>query len=44
VVGCGESCPREYVTGESLSTAQGFASRHQTGSRGSSTPAANGVR
>ncbi len=33
VVGCGESCPREYVTGESLSTAQGFASRHQRGLR-----------
>jgi L-alanine-DL-glutamate epimerase-like enolase superfamily enzyme len=33
VVGCGESCPREYVTGESLSTVQGFASRHQRGLR-----------
>jgi len=33
VVGCGESCPREYVTGESLDTAQAFASRHARGLR-----------
>jgi len=31
VVGCGESCPREYVTGESLDTALAFASRHERG-------------
>ncbi len=29
VVGCGESCPREYVTGESLDTALAFSSRHE---------------
>lgn len=29
VAGCGESCPREYVTGESLDTAQLFFSRHE---------------
>ncbi|MEP6592070.1 MAG: enolase C-terminal domain-like protein [Acidobacteriota bacterium] len=28
VTGCGESCPREYVTGESFDTAQAFSSRH----------------
>ena len=28
-VGCGESCPREYVTGESLDTAQTFFGRHE---------------
>jgi len=28
VVGYGESCPREYVTGESLATAQAFSTRH----------------
>jgi L-alanine-DL-glutamate epimerase-like enolase superfamily enzyme len=33
VVGCGESCPREYVTGESLDTAQTFSSRHERGLR-----------
>jgi L-Ala-D/L-Glu epimerase len=27
--GCGESCPREYVTGESLDTAQTFFGRHE---------------
>src|SRR5260370_19837390 len=29
VAGYGESCPREYVTGESLDTAQAFSSRHE---------------
>ena len=29
VAGCGESCPREYVTGESLDTAHVFFSRHE---------------
>src|SRR5260370_38052196 len=29
VAGCGESCPREYVTGESLDTAQAFCSRYE---------------
>jgi L-alanine-DL-glutamate epimerase-like enolase superfamily enzyme len=33
VAGCGESCPREYVTGESLDTAQAFAGRHERGLR-----------
>src|SRR5688500_11077228 len=28
VTGCGESCPREYVTGESLDSAQAFLRRH----------------
>jgi len=29
VAGCGESCPREYVTGESLDSAQTFFNRHE---------------
>ncbi len=29
LVGCGESCPREYVTGETLDTAQAFFQRHE---------------
>jgi L-alanine-DL-glutamate epimerase-like enolase superfamily enzyme len=29
VVGCGESCPRPYVTNESLDTAQAFFERHE---------------
>ncbi len=29
VPGCGESCPRAYVTGESLDTAQAFFTRHE---------------
>ena len=29
VSGCGESCPREYVTGESLDTAHAFSTRHE---------------
>jgi L-alanine-DL-glutamate epimerase-like enolase superfamily enzyme len=29
VAGSGESCPREYVTGESLGTALAFSSRHE---------------
>jgi L-alanine-DL-glutamate epimerase-like enolase superfamily enzyme len=28
VSGCGESCPRDYVTGESLNTAEAFFARH----------------
>ncbi len=28
--GCGESCPRSYVTGETLDTASAFFSRHET--------------
>ena len=27
--GCGESCPRSYVTGETLDTAEAFLSRHE---------------
>lgn len=30
-VGCGESCPRPYVTGETLDTVQAFFSRHEAG-------------
>jgi L-alanine-DL-glutamate epimerase-like enolase superfamily enzyme len=29
VSGCGESCPREYVTGETLDTAHAFFTRHE---------------
>lgn len=29
ITGAGESCPREYVTGESLATAQAFFARHE---------------
>jgi L-alanine-DL-glutamate epimerase-like enolase superfamily enzyme len=29
VTGCGESCPRSYVTGETLETAHAFFSRHE---------------
>jgi L-Ala-D/L-Glu epimerase len=28
ITGCGEGCPREYVTGESLDTAQAFVAAH----------------
>jgi L-alanine-DL-glutamate epimerase-like enolase superfamily enzyme len=28
VSGCGEACPRQYVTGESLDTAEAFLARH----------------
>ena len=31
VTGYGESCPRPYVTGETLDTAQAFFARHETG-------------
>src|SRR5437867_9263683 len=29
VVGCGEACPREYVTAESLDTTLAFSTRHE---------------
>jgi L-alanine-DL-glutamate epimerase-like enolase superfamily enzyme len=29
IVGSGESCPREYVTGETIATARAFAERHE---------------
>ena len=29
IVGCGESCPRPYVTGETLATARTFMSKHE---------------
>ena len=33
VVGCGESCPRPYVTGETIDTARAFFSRHESSLR-----------
>jgi L-Ala-D/L-Glu epimerase / N-acetyl-D-glutamate racemase len=33
VVGCGESCPRTYVTGETLATARAFALKHEASLR-----------
>jgi L-alanine-DL-glutamate epimerase-like enolase superfamily enzyme len=33
VIGRGESCPREYVTGESLDTVQAFFARHEAAIR-----------
>jgi L-alanine-DL-glutamate epimerase-like enolase superfamily enzyme len=36
-VGCGESCPRPYVTGETLATARAFTSQHEAALRSAVT-------